>query len=115
MHYTIKEEKLLNAQFKRGIVELCIIKILSTKEMSTYEVLGIISKDLDVNENTVYPIIRRLTNEGILDVKKMVNGIGAPKKYYILTPKGFEKLESQEDEWNNFLSKVAKIMEGNYE
>ena len=105
----------MNSQFKRGIIELCVMKLLSKKEMSTYEVLEIISTDLDVNENTVYPILRRLTNDNILDVKKHNIGVGAPRKFYCLTEDGSEKLVKQESEWYNFIKKVSKIMEESYE
>jgi PadR family transcriptional regulator PadR len=105
----------MNPQFKRGIVELCILKLLSKKEMSTYEILELISKDLQVNENTVYPILRRLTKENVLNIKKSETSVGAPRKLYYLTSDGLEKLETQESEWLDFLRKVTNIMEGNYE
>lgn len=106
----------MNSQFKRGIVELCVMKLLSARHMSTFEILQIISKDLDVNENTVYPILRRLSNEGLLAIEKSKEeGMGAPRKYYLLTDLGSTKLAQLEAEWNKFLGNVSNILGGNYE
>jgi PadR family transcriptional regulator PadR len=54
----------MNAQFKRGIVELCVLSELALEDMYGYMIINNISKHLDVNENTIYPIMRRLTKEG---------------------------------------------------
>lgn len=105
----------MNSQFKRGIVELCVMKLLSARHMSTFEVLQIISKDLDVNENTVYPILRRLKNDKLLDVEKSSEGMGAPRKYYYLTTLGEERLKNLENDWNGFITNVSNILGGNYE
>jgi len=105
----------MNAQFKRGILELCIIKLISFNPKSASEILELISMDLDVNENTVYPILRRLKNEGVLTIEKVSSQVGAPKKMYSITENGVIHLEEQENEWRSFNEKVARIMEGRYE
>ena len=105
----------MNSQFKRGIVELCVMKLLSARRMSTFEVLQIISKDLDVNENTVYPILRRLSNDNLLAIEKSNEGMGAPRKYYYLTELGASRLVSLEQQWNGFITNVSNILGGNYE
>lgn len=104
----------MNSQFKRGIVELCVMKLLNSRRMSTFEVLQIISKDLDVNENTVYPILRRLSNDGLLAIEKSKEGIGAPRKYYFLTDLGAAKLITLETEWNGFIQNVSNILGASY-
>lgn len=105
----------MNSQFKRGVVELCVMKILSIRAMSTFEVLEVISNDLNVNENTVYPILRRLTSDEFLEVKKNNIGVGAPRKYFYLTMLGKERLLELENEWNTFLRSVSKIMGDKHE
>ena len=105
----------MNAQFKRGVVELCVMKILSSKPKSTFEILELISKDLEVNENTVYPILRRLTSDSLLVIEKKNVGVGAPRKYFNITELGEEKLVELEKAWTKFIGSVLKIMEGNYE
>lgn len=100
----------MNIQFKKGVLELCILKIISYENQSAYEVIELVSKDIDVTENTIYPILRRLTNEGYFVVYKKPTAIGAPRKYYQITQRGLKKLSSLEKDWERFLIGVSNIM-----
>ena len=102
----------MNSQFKRGVLELCVLKVISKKKMSAFEVINVIAMDIDVNENTVYPILRRLTNDGLFQIDKENVGVGAPRKYYSLTDLGNEKLLALEDDWLSFISGVNNILGG---
>lgn len=99
----------MNAQMKKGIVELCIMKLLDDRKASTFEILKQI-KDLDVNKNTVYPILRRLNNDGQLICEKGNNAVGAPRKYYSLSDGGKEKLTSLLESWRSFTASVNRIL-----
>ena len=83
----------MNSQFKRGIIEMCVMKIISRKDMYGFELIENISQEIEVNENTIYPILRRLTKQGLFDTYTESMSIGAPRKYYKLTEHGTEKLQ----------------------
>jgi PadR family transcriptional regulator PadR len=100
----------MNSQFKRGIIEMCVIKIISRKDMYGFELIENISQEIEVNENTIYPILRRLTKQGLFDTYTESMSIGAPRKYYTLTEHGTEKLKEYEDEWKTFLDSVSRIL-----
>ncbi len=100
----------MNAQMKKGIVELCVMKLLDRKKASTFEILKQI-KDLDVNQNTVYPILRRLNNDGYLNCEKGNNAIGAPRKYYSLSDEGKTRLTTLIEAWRSFTDSVNAILE----
>ena len=102
----------MNTQFKKGIIELCVLKICSKKDMYGFEVIESISKEIEVNENTIYPILRRLTKQEYFETYKEVVSVGAPRKYYKLTPLGENKLEEAEQEWTSFLKSVNRILGG---
>ena len=102
----------MNTQFKKGIIELCVMKIMSFKDMYGFEVIENISKEIEVNENTIYPILRRLTKQGYFDTYTESMSIGAPRKYYKLTPLGKMRLTELEDEWTNFLESVTRVLGG---
>lgn len=104
----------MNTQFKKGILEMCILAIISKRDMYGYEVIESLSKEIDVNENTVYPILRRLTNQGLFETYMEQTNIGAPRKYYRLTNLGKSKLEAYESEWHSFLSGVYKLLGASY-
>lgn len=103
----------MNAQFKKGVIEMCVLKVISKKDMYGFELIQSISKELDVNENTLYPLLRRLTNQGLFDTYKETMSIGAPRKYYRITDSGKEKLEAYEIEWLNFIESVQNVLGGN--
>lgn len=102
----------MNTQFKKGIIELCVLKIVSRKDMYGFEVIETISKEIEVNENTIYPILRRLTKQGYFETYKKVVQVGAPRKYYKLTDTGVEQLAEYEQEWGDFLASVTRILGG---
>lgn len=102
----------MNTQFKKGIIELCVLKIVSQKDLYGFEVIETMSKEIEVNENTIYPILRRLTKQGYFETYKQVVSVGAPRKYYKLTPLGKNKLQESEKEWYNFLKSVTNLLGG---
>lgn len=102
----------MNSQFKRGIIEMCVLKMISREDMYGFQLIESISKEVEVNENTVYPILRRLTKQGLFDTYSKSMNVGAPRKYYSLTKDGALKLNEYEGEWRKFLDGVYKILGG---
>lgn len=100
----------MNAQFKRGIVELCVLSELVMEDLYGYKVINNISQHLDVNENTIYPILRRLTKEGYFTTYLEESDLGAPRKYYKMTEDGFEHFLMLRDSWDHFIGGVYEIL-----
>jgi len=105
----------VNTQFKKGIIEMCVIHVLSKKDMYGYEVIDTLAKELDVNENTIYPILRRLTEQDYFATYTEATPFGAPRKYYRITPLGKERDQEYLAEWNRFLIGVTNLLGGNKE
>ncbi|MDY0294999.1 MAG: PadR family transcriptional regulator [Acholeplasmataceae bacterium] len=103
----------MNTQFKKGILEMCILAIISKKDMYGFQVIDSLSKEIDVNENTVYPILRRLTGQGLFETYVEQTNVGAPRKYYRMTELGKKKLYDYESEWRSFLGGVFRLLGGN--
>lgn len=53
----------MNVQFKKGVLELLVLLLVHDKDMYGYELVSEVSKIVDVNEGTIYPLLKRLTNE----------------------------------------------------
>lgn len=100
----------MNAQFKRGIVELCVLSELVQEDMYGYSIISNISEFLDVNENTIYPILRRLTKEEYFTTYLKESNVGAPRKYYKMTKKGFNHFLELRDSWDEFIGGVYSIL-----
>lgn len=108
---TQKEGKMLT-QFKKGTIELCVLKVISEEDLYGFEVIEKLKKPLRVNENTIYPILRRLTTQGMFETyeKKSLNG--ANRKYYTITDLGIKTLLENLAEWYLFLENMELILGG---
>ena len=102
----------MNSQFKKGVIEMCVLKMISRKDMYGFEVIETISKEIDVNENTIYPILRRLTKQEFFETYTESMSVGAPRKYYKITEIGKEQLYMYEEDWGKFLKSVFRILGG---
>src|SRR5690554_5038935 len=102
----------LNTQFKKGILDLCILKVVKDKEMYGFEIIDQLSNILDINENTIYPILRRLTEQKLFTTYTKDSPHGAQRKYYKITETGDAKLSTYIDEWDQFIDNVNQILKG---
>jgi len=100
----------MNAQFKRGIIELCVLSVLVEKDLYGYLIINQLSDFVDVNENTIYPILRRLTKEDYFETYLEESNEGAPRKYYKMTEKGFIYYLQLREEWDAFIGGVYQII-----
>ena len=102
----------MNIQYKKGVIELCILSILSKKDMYGYELSEYISKKIDISDGTVYPILRKLKADGLVGTYLSEDSGGPPRKYYSLTKTGFEQYQKDSKEWLDFTNVVNKMIKG---
>lgn len=102
----------MNTQLKKGILELCVLAVLDKKDCYGYELVNEISKDIEISDGTIYPILRRLSKEGYFTTYLQESTEGPPRKYYRLTELGKETREKLTDEWESFVEKVDNILKG---
>lgn len=107
----------MNIQFKKGVLELCVLSMLFKKDCYGYELVNEISKNIMISEGTIYPLLKRLKDEGYFTTYLEESQEGPPRKYYKLTPLGMQTKEELESEWHMFVEGVNKIIEedGQYE
>ena len=101
----------MNVQFKKGVLELCVLVVLCRKDYYGYNLVQAISRKIDISEGTIYPILRRLTKEGLFTTYLKESEEGPPRKYYQVTDKGREYTEELLGEWNQFVGGVTSIIE----
>lgn len=92
----------MNVQFKKGVLELCVLVLISKKDQYGYELAQNISNKIVVAEGTLYPLLRRLTKEEYLSTYMAESREGPSRKYYSLTEKGKEYMNHLADEWEQF-------------
>lgn len=102
----------MNIQFKKGVLELCVLTMLDRKDCYGYELVNEISKNIAISEGTIYPLLRRLKEEGYFITYLQESQEGPPRKYYKLTPLGKETKEELQKEWFRFVKGINYILEG---
>jgi PadR family transcriptional regulator, regulatory protein PadR len=90
----------VKAQMRKGILEYCILCIIQQRESYPSDILEALRKaDMIVVEGTLYPLLTRLKNEGILTYRWEESQSGPPRKYYSLTSQGEHFLEELHATW----------------
>ncbi len=100
----------MNVQFKKGVLELIILLCVSKRDMYGYELVSEVSKVVDVSEGTIYPILKRLTNEHYFETYLQESTEGPPRKYYHLTRLGKVYAETLKKEWLVFHRSVENFI-----
>ena len=89
----------MNVQFKKGLLELIVLLAVRKNDMYGYELVAEVSKVVSVNEGTIYPLLKRLTNEKYFETYLRESTEGPPRKYYHLTASGVLYMEELRSEW----------------
>jgi PadR family transcriptional regulator, regulatory protein PadR len=98
------------AQMRKGVLEFCILSVLRDKEAYTSEILDTLkSAKLLVVEGTVYPLLTRLKNDGLLNYRWEESTSGPPRKYYGLTEIGKTFLTELNGTWSELSGAVNII------
>lgn len=100
----------MNIQFKKGVLELCVLSMLAQGDRYGYDLASNLSKSIDISDGTIYPILRRLKEEGFVTTYLQEASGGPPRKYYALTESGVREQNKLEDEWNEFVGCVNAVL-----
>lgn len=101
----------LNIQYKKGVLELCVLSVLHRGDCYGYVISESISKKIDISDGTVYPILRKLKSDGLVTTYLSEDSGGPPRKYYKLTDFGRQQYLKDKTEWLGFIKTVEKMLE----
>ena len=101
----------VKAQMRKGVLEFCILSILSKGDAYASDILNKLKEsELIVVEGTLYPLLTRQKNAGLLSYRWEESTQGPPRKYYALTDLGREGLKELENSWKALIDAVDSIM-----
>lgn len=96
---------------RKGILEFCILHVISRGEVYASDMLDeLTSARIMVVEGTLYPLLTRLKNAGLLDYKWVESSSGPPRKYYVLTDDGKQFLDAMQGTWLDLADSVQTII-----
>ena len=106
----IEGRMLVSAQYKKGVLELCVMALLKKRDCYGYEISEYLSGHIDIADGTVYPILRKLKADGLLSTYLQEESGGPPRKYYSLTGLGRKTYERDRREYLVFAKAVDTIL-----
>jgi PadR family transcriptional regulator, regulatory protein PadR len=96
-------------QMKKGVIELCVLSIIKNNESYPSEIINELqAAKISVVEGTLYPLLTRLKNNGILSYRWVESESGPPRKYYQLTLEGETYFEGLLEAWQELTKVVNK-------
>jgi PadR family transcriptional regulator PadR len=102
----------IEIQLKKGALELCVLALLSKHDSYAYEIAAQLADAIGMGEGTIYPLMRRLQSDGLVETYLVESNSGPPRKYYRLSEAGKKNFTSQQAAWKSFSGAVDSILGG---
>ena len=100
----------VRSQMRKGVLEYCILCILSRKEAYASSILEELkAANMIVVEGTLYPLLIRQKNQGLLSYRWEESTQGPPRKYYVITDKGRAQLEEMDAAWAEMTESIKQL------
>ncbi len=100
----------VNPQFKKGVLELCVLVLVKQKDQYGYELAQNLTNQIAIAEGSLYPLLRRMTKDQYLRTYTAKSSEGPPRKYYQLSDLGEKYMEELISEWNVFQGSVNNLI-----
>ena len=100
----------MNIQYKKGVLELCVLSLLHGKDRYGYEISEFLAEKIDIADGTVYPILRKLKSDGLVTTYLSEESGGPPRKYYSLTQLGRETYQADRADYLGFAKTVEEML-----
>ena len=100
----------MNKQYKKGVSELCVLSLLHRCDSYGYDIARNLSQYIEITNGTVYQILQRLTNVGLITTNLSEESDGHLRKYYSLTSTGREAYQQKKQEWQTFMDAIDKLL-----
>ena len=100
------------SQLRRGVLEYCVLAQLRDEERYAFELVRTLGEadGMVTSEGTLYPLLSRLRREGLVETTWRESPSGPPRRYYTLTPRGEDVLETFTAEWARFCRSVDGLL-----
>lgn len=100
----------MNPQYKKGVLELCVLSLLRRRDRYGYEISEYLAGHIDIADGTVYPLLRKMKADGLVTTYLQEESGGPPRKYYKLTQLGEDVYNMDRAEYLRFADTVRKLL-----
>ena len=100
----------VRAQMRKGVLEYCILLLLAKEDAYASSIITRLKEaNMIVVEGTLYPLLIRQKNQGLLQYRWEESPQGPPRKYYAITDKGRAQLEEMNNAWNEITTPIDNL------
>ncbi|MDD6253589.1 MAG: PadR family transcriptional regulator [Bacteroidales bacterium] len=100
----------IRSQMRKGVLEYCILCILAKREAYASSIIEELkAANMIVVEGTLYPLLIREKNQGLLSYRWEESPQGPPRKYYVITDKGRALLQEMDQAWNEIVTTIETL------
>jgi PadR family transcriptional regulator PadR len=100
----------IQTQLRKGVLELCVLTLLSRADAYGYEIASRLMQEVGMGEGTIYPLMRRMQDDGLVTTYLVEVPGSPPRKYYRMTDVGRDTLKAQRAEWKSFIAAVEGML-----
>ena len=100
----------MNPQQKKGNLDLCVLALLCGSDMYGYELVNRISAAVEISEGTIYPLLKRIKDDGYVTTYLKESQEGPPRKYYSITEEGIKRKNQLASDWEHFVRGINEIL-----
>ena len=98
------------SQMRKGMLEYCVLLLLKHRPSYASDIIQQLKNaELLVVEGTLYPLLTRLKNDGLLQYEWQESTQGPPRKYYCITDKGREQLKDMDSAWQDMVRAIETL------
>ena len=101
----------MKTQNRKGLIKLCTLGLLAKDDYYGYDLSMIISKLINIADGTIYPVLRKMKNDGLLKTYLTEGKGGPPRKYYSLTELGKEEFKQEKTSWKSLVKNINELLE----
>ncbi|MBQ6421806.1 MAG: PadR family transcriptional regulator [Clostridia bacterium] len=101
----------MDAQLKRGLLDVCVLAAIKGEDSYGYRIIKDLKPYIALSESTLYTVLKRLENAGMLTVRTAEHD-GRLRKYYRITDVGLRRLEDFKNEWKEVISIYQYVAKG---
>jgi PadR family transcriptional regulator PadR len=101
------------SELRKGVVEHCVLALISEGESYAFDIVRVLTaRDFVTSEGTIYPLLSRLRNDGLVTTIWRESEAGPPRRYYRITEEGRRALEAFGTDWARFRDAVDGLLAG---
>ena len=97
-------------ELRRGVIVIAVLSQLKEEQYGYSLLKSLSDSGLEVDQGTLYPLLRRLESQGLLQSNWRIAGEARPRRYYVISPDGIVALSQLTEEWQNIVAKVQKML-----